>query len=139
MDPLADKILLVTAYVILASRGHLPSWLTVIVISRDFLILLGVLILSITRSEFTIKPSVLSKITTCLQLVTVFVALTRGHLDLLTKLDDYFYWLTAALTIASCLHYMRAWFTFVGGGVLGNSTGKEQGAAAKPGKFDDTA
>ena len=41
LDPLADKILLVAAFIALAARGFIPAWLTVVAISRDVLILLG--------------------------------------------------------------------------------------------------
>ena len=78
LDPLADKIVLVAAFIALSVRHLLPAWLTVLVISRDILILLGVLVLFINKHELNVKPSILSKITTCLQFVTVVIALLRG-------------------------------------------------------------
>lgn len=116
LDPLADKILLVAAFVALSVRGFLPAWLTVLAISRDVLILLGVLVLSLNRLEFNIRPSILSKITTCLQFITVIAVLSRDYL--LYPPDFYFYlfWLTALFTITSGLHYIHFWFRVIGEG-----------------------
>ncbi|MFH1243737.1 MAG: CDP-alcohol phosphatidyltransferase family protein [Pseudomonadota bacterium] len=118
LDPLADKILLVTAFVVLAARGFIPSWLTVVVISRDILILLGVLILFLNRQDFTIRPSILSKVTTCLQLGTVFMVLLRNYFPISSQLGIYLFWVTGLLTVSSGLHYMRYWFRTIGAGVL---------------------
>jgi cardiolipin synthase len=114
LDPLADKILLIAAFITLAIINRIPPWLTVIVISRDVLILLGALILFLNNSELTIKPSFLSKITTCLQLATVFIVLTKGHIEILMQFGEYVFWVTGILTISSGLHYMRYWFEMMG-------------------------
>jgi cardiolipin synthase len=126
LDPLADKILLISAFIMLSVKGYAfyPSWLTVIVISRDVLILLGVLILFLNSQDFTFKPSILSKTTTCLQLATVFVVLSTDlfstHLPALTlqRFSDCLFWATGLLTIVSGLHYMRHWFRMMGEGPI---------------------
>lgn len=120
LDPLADKILLVTAFVVLATMELVPPWLTVIVISRDILILLGVLILFLNGQDFTIKPSVWSKITTCLQLGSVFIVLSKDYLHLAPQFSIYLFWVTGILTVSSGLHYMRYWFQTIGAGTLGD-------------------
>ncbi|MEJ2586767.1 MAG: CDP-diacylglycerol--glycerol-3-phosphate 3-phosphatidyltransferase [Deltaproteobacteria bacterium] len=113
LDPMADKILLVAAFIILAVRQFIPGWLTVIVITRDVLILLGVVFLFLHNDEIRIQPSILSKINTCFQLGTVFVVLAKANLTVLSHLTPWIYWLTAILTIASGLAYIRAWFQMV--------------------------
>ncbi|MGD8687884.1 MAG: CDP-alcohol phosphatidyltransferase family protein, partial [Syntrophobacterales bacterium] len=60
LDPLADKLLLVTTYVLLAFQNLVPSWLTVIVLSRDILIVLGVFVLFMQDLPFEIKPTLAS-------------------------------------------------------------------------------
>jgi cardiolipin synthase len=50
LDPIADKLILLTSFIVLAVLGIIPSWLTVIVIARDVIILLGVLILQLTST-----------------------------------------------------------------------------------------
>ncbi len=114
LDPLADKILLVAAFVVLAVQGHIPSWLAVIVISRDVLILLGVLILFLSQENLQIRPSIFSKITTCLQLGAVFLVLAKNHFQLFSEYMLPIYWLTAIMTIISGLHYIRSWFQMMG-------------------------
>jgi cardiolipin synthase len=114
LDPLADKILLVAAFVVLAVQDHIPSWLAVIVITRDLLILLGVLILFLYRGHLKIRPSMLSKITTCLQLGAVFLVLIRNHFHLFSEYIFLIYWATGIMTIVSGLHYMRSWFLIIG-------------------------
>lgn len=118
LDPLADKILLVAGFIALAIREVVPPWLTVIVISRDVLILLGISILFLNRTDFTVRPSIWSKMTTCLQLLTVFVVLSRNHLPILSQFSAYIYWVTGLFTIISGLHYMRYWFGMIGEGSL---------------------
>jgi len=118
LDPLADKILLISAFVVLAVQGYLHSWLTVIVISRDVLILLGVLILFLNSQDFAFKPSVLSKTTTCFQLASVFVALSADYLPPLQRFSDYLFLATGLLTVVSGLHYMRHWFRIMGEGPI---------------------
>jgi len=120
LDPLADKILLIAAFVVLSVRGFVPPWLAVTVISRDMLILLGVLILFLNGSDFVIKPSFVSKVTTCLQLATVFAVISKNHVIFLGQIDLYLFWLTGILTIGSGLHYMRYWFRMMGEGPLSN-------------------
>ncbi|HBF42478.1 MAG TPA: CDP-diacylglycerol--glycerol-3-phosphate 3-phosphatidyltransferase [Desulfobacteraceae bacterium] len=118
LDPLADKILLVAAFITLSVMGLIPSWLTVVVISRDILILLGVLILFLNGTDFVIRPSIWSKVTTCLQLGTVFIVLSKDYSMLFRQINIYLYWITGLFTISSGLHYMRHWFRMIGEGVI---------------------
>ena len=121
LDPLADKFLLIAAFVVLAAGGFIPAWLTVTVITRDILILLGVLILFLTKQDIVIKPSILSKITTCLQLGTVFLVLAGNHFHLFFGIIPIIYIVTGILTISSGLHYMRSWFQMMGEGSPDNN------------------
>ncbi|OQX63417.1 MAG: CDP-diacylglycerol--glycerol-3-phosphate 3-phosphatidyltransferase [Deltaproteobacteria bacterium] len=114
LDPLADKILLNSAFVVLSVKGYVYPWVTVIVISRDVLILLGVLILYLHGQEFKLQPSVVSKTTTCLQLATVFVVLSKGYFPPFFPICDGLFWVTGGITIVSGLHYMYQWFRIMG-------------------------
>lgn len=109
LDPLADKILLSTSFIALAIFGLIPSWLAVIVISRDFIILLGIATLSMMSVTYEIQPVFVSKVTTILQIATVFFALlikantfAMERYDLIIILS----WLTALFTIISGLIYI---------------------------------
>jgi cardiolipin synthase len=108
LDPIADKLLLATSFVTLAILGIIPSWLTVIVMSRDFIILLGIAILSLMSVTFEIKPAFISKVTTVLQIATVFFALLYKVVthDLNYNWILTLFWLTASFTVASGLVYI---------------------------------
>ena len=117
LDPLADKIVLVAAFITLSAIDLLPAWLTVMVISRDVIILLGVFMLVMNKQDLSFSPSLLSKFTTCFQFFTIIVALSRGELTFMPMIDFYIYGLTALLTISSGLHYMHWWFRVMGEGI----------------------
>ncbi len=118
LDPLADKILLASAFVLLSAKGYMHPWLSVIVISRDVMISLGVLILFLNSQNITIRPSISSKITTCFQLGSVFVVLLLPHLPLPQKAMECLFWGTALLTVVSGLQYISRWFRMMGEGPL---------------------
>lgn len=121
LDPIADKLLLTTSFVTLAILGIIPSWLTVIVISRDFMILLGIAILTLMSITFEIKPALVGKVTTTLQIGTVFLVLLykafTNNLNYNFVLN-LFFWLTAALTVASGLVYIIRGIKIVNGNNL---------------------
>jgi len=83
----------------------IPEWLTVLVISRDIVILIGMVSLKIFDITVEIKPSIVSKLTTVSQLLTVFVVLLSPVQNGFGPLDLTLFWVTAALTVASGLHY----------------------------------
>ncbi len=115
LDPLADKLLIITAFVTLPIKRHtIPAWLSAIVISRDIFILLGVLILFLSSIRFEVRPSVISKITTCLQLITVISALLGEEITFFIRIGVYLHVLTGAVTVISGLHYMAFWFGLFG-------------------------
>ena len=126
LDPLADKILLVASFIVLSIRGFLPSWLTVMVISRDIMILLGVLVLFLSGLDIKIKPSILSKINTCLQFVTIVAVLSKDIFlnSIPYQFFLYTFYLTALFTISSGLHYMHYWFKVMGEGTNERKNGK---------------
>ena len=116
LDPLADKILLSTSFISLAIFGLIPSWLAVIVISRDFIILLGIMILSMMSVTYEIKPVFVSKVTTTLQIATVFFALLLKTFtyDIISyNWIIILSWLTALFTIISGLIYIIKGIKFI--------------------------
>ncbi len=106
LDPIADKLLLISAFISLAVPGILPGWLAVIVISRDVLILMGIAVLTVTGVGFQIHPSWISKCTTFAQIAVIFLTLLQLQLEDLLPLLEPLFWLTAGLTILSGLHYI---------------------------------
>ncbi len=107
LDPLADKLLLTSAFVSLAILKVVPGWLTVIVITRDVLIFLGIAMIAIMGKKIAIQPSLVSKCTTVVQLLTIFLILLDNQFAIREWVILWpFYWVTAFLTITSGLDYI---------------------------------
>ncbi|HPC86059.1 MAG TPA: CDP-alcohol phosphatidyltransferase family protein [Smithellaceae bacterium] len=108
LDPIADKLLLVTSFVMLAIIGLIPAWLAVVVISRDFIILLGIAIFSLMSIAYEIKPAIIGKITTAFQVATIFFALLNKALP--QNFGDFWvailFWATALFTFGSGVVYI---------------------------------
>jgi len=106
LDPAADKLLLSTAFVMLAIHRLLPGWLTVIVITRDLLILFGVGLFNIVNAKFEVRPSVLSKITTVAQVLCVCWVLVRVQVPSLPTIEWLLFWFAAGMTTVSGFQYI---------------------------------
>lgn len=110
LDPLADKILLISAYVMLAVLGHLPFWLVLAVVFRDLLIIGGYLLYTSMSGAVQMHPSRLSKFNTVMQIVLVIAIL--GHeaagLSYPILLDGLIY-AVLVTTVASGAHYLWIW------------------------------
>ena len=82
LDPLADKLLLVSGIVLLSFTNQflprLPIWLTATVLSRDLLILLGLVVIHVMGGKVIARPRVVGKIATVVQMTTVLWALLKG-------------------------------------------------------------
>jgi cardiolipin synthase len=106
LDPTADKLLLATAFITLAIKGLIPSWLTVIVMTRDVLILFGVALFNMMDKKFEARPSILSKITTVVQLATVCSVLVGFHVPKVTQVQWPLFWFAAVMTVVSGFQYI---------------------------------
>ena len=122
LDPLADKIVLISAFVALSFRDFLPSWLSVIVLSRDIMIMIGVILLSMNKVELYFKPSILSKLTTCFQFFTIIAVLAKDVFLISADIYLFLFIITALLTISSGLHYIHYWFRLMGEVSAGNNS-----------------
>lgn len=112
LDPIADKLLMGSAYLTLGLLGHIPLWLIILVIARDLLILLGVGFAKLMGRALHIKPFMVSKLNTALQICLVILVLADLAFALgLGRLLDLAYIATAATTIASALAYLYLWVT----------------------------
>jgi cardiolipin synthase (CMP-forming) len=106
LDPLADKLLLTSGFLSLSILHLVPSWLVILVVSRDIILLLGTAVAHLTNSPIDITPTFLGKGTTLLQLsyvlAVVFLTWQNLSVHMLTPL------LVAmvAFTLTSGLHYL---------------------------------
>ncbi|HEY7323115.1 MAG TPA: CDP-diacylglycerol--glycerol-3-phosphate 3-phosphatidyltransferase [Candidatus Binatia bacterium] len=109
LDPIADKLLVITAFIMLGLIGGIPEWLAVVVVSRDILILLGYGIIHFLVDErLPVKPSAIGKWSTMLQLLTLAVALVLLHNENLLdgRLWNILIAVTTIATVASGLQYL---------------------------------
>lgn len=106
LDPVADKVLLMSSYVCLGIIGIIPAWVAVVILSRDILIVIGIAILTLTEKKYRIRPSRISKCTTAFQLLTVVVALLATDTLRLQSLLSLLMWTTTILTTISGFHYI---------------------------------
>jgi cardiolipin synthase len=113
LDPVADKLLLVSAFVALAILEVVPSWVAVIVIARDVIIFLGIAIFALTEKKYEVRPTIVSKCTTLAQILLVILALCDPTRVKLTMLDPIVLWAAAILTILSGLHYIYIGMTIL--------------------------
>lgn len=106
LDPIADKLLLTSAFVALAILKIIPSWLAVIVITRDVIISLGFFLLFLLDRRPEIKPTTFSKINTVIQVLTIAIALYSKIEASFSSLLVALIWAAAGTTVLSGLHYI---------------------------------
>lgn len=129
LDPLADKLLIASIYIALGVLGSLPSWLVIAVVSRDILIVLGVLLAWLIGHPLRIAPAWISKLNTVFQIVLAATVLADLGFDLgLDTLRLMLVWATGALTLVSLATYLQTW--------LRHMTGYESGGAGGPPALD---
>jgi cardiolipin synthase (CMP-forming) len=110
IDPLADKSLLVSIYVSLAVVGAIPSWLAIVVVSRDAMIVAAVLLSWVMSRPVEIRPLLISKLNTVAQIGFAAFALAANAYGIeLAGLEDVVMLTVAALTVASAGAYLGGW------------------------------
>jgi len=115
LDPLADKFLVAAMYLVFTLQGLIPTWLVVLILGRDVLILLAVGAYRGIFGDLTVNPSLLSKANTAVQILVVLLLMVSqmpiGPLgaDLLTQLQNLGFPLLTLLCIASGSHYLLVW------------------------------
>jgi cardiolipin synthase len=106
LDPIADKLLLFAGFISLAIIEVIPSWLVVIVITRDVIILMGFLVMFLIGYHPKINPSLLSKTTTTSQIVTILSVLIAWYFPAFRHLSMVAVYGTAVITILSGIQYV---------------------------------
>ena len=110
LDPMADKLLLITTFIVLTLpaiplTNHLPLWLTVVVISRDVVILAVVAIVNLAIGPRTFRPSMLGKATTAVFILTSVAIMFFNYRRETSLVVDIGIWTSLALTIVSAGDY----------------------------------
>jgi cardiolipin synthase len=111
LDPMADKLLLVSTFIVLSIPGlglanTLPIWLTVCMISRDIVIVLTVIIVNLAIGRRTFMPSIFGKIATALYMLTAVSAMFFNYRRYHSSVVDVLVYSSLAITIVSSLDYI---------------------------------
>jgi cardiolipin synthase len=111
LDPMADKLLLVTTFIVLTLPGlglinRLPVWLTVLIISRDVIIVLTVAIISLAVGPREFRPSIFGKIATATYVCTCVLVLYFNYLERTSVMVQVSVYASLAITLISGFHYI---------------------------------
>ena len=131
LDPMADKLLLVSAYVLLSIPGthdgvQIPLWVTVLVFARDLLIVVVALVLHLTMGIARFPPTWLSKLNTIAQVLTVLLVLVSAEWQIFNVPAEWATIVVGLLTLASGVDYV---FRAHGMVTAANSVGARQGSS----------
>ncbi len=113
-DPVADKLLIVSAFLTLAALGMLPLWLVIIVVSRDVILVLGSIVIAVMGQEFKAMPSLIGKATTALQFAVVVLSLLMKNYEWEAELAPGLYGAAALFTLFSGVQYIARGVKIVG-------------------------
>lgn len=108
LDPLADKLLLVSSFLILTWVGVIPPWLMILVLTRDVVILTGYLAIYFVSTPIEVNPTPISKLNTFLEMVTIgfaLVSLARPDMPM-ARVNLCTWYLTGTTIAISGVHYV---------------------------------
>jgi cardiolipin synthase (CMP-forming) len=107
LDPIADKLLLSSSFVILAFEKKVAWWLTIIVLSRDILILIVAAVIILISGYRPFPPSIFGKLTTMFQIILVFTVVLGAAYPaaFLEQVNRGLIYIVAALSVFSGFHY----------------------------------
>ncbi len=127
LDPIADKLLLVSIYVVLSVMNEIPIWVTIMVVSRDVMIVGGVVLSWMVGRPVAMAPRLVSKINTLAQIL--LAALVLGDLAFRLEIDVIRFalvYIVGISTIVSTADYIVGWVRHMAGaqGIVGASGGR---------------
>ncbi|GBE06157.1 MAG TPA: CDP-alcohol phosphatidyltransferase family protein [Nitrospirae bacterium] len=106
LDPVADKFLILTSFIIMSMYGMIPKWLTIIVISRDLIVVTGCLIIYFVTHDLKIEPTILGKTAIALESVLIGLVLLSVNLSGQTFGQIWFLLTVAIVTAVSGVQYV---------------------------------
>lgn len=109
LDPLADKLMLISTFVALFLIDEVPLFLFLAVVFRDAVIVLGAFAYEMVTRQLKMEPSMISKVTTFMQIVYIVTLLFHMAYPLADLWVQVMVWSTFAVTCISGIHYMLVW------------------------------
>ncbi len=115
LDPLADKLLLMSAIITLSVLGFIPIWAVIVVVSRDAILLAGTVIANLSETDINISPTAMGKGTTFAQVCYVIAIMLQVTGQVSASLVEPFLWVMVILTVGSGVHYLWRGIQYVNG------------------------
>lgn len=109
LDPMGDKLMMLTAYLLLGWDGLLAWWLVSLVLFRDIIIVLGTLLYRKFIGEAKLKPLFISKLNTVFQILLVLIAMLSQVINLNPLIVESILWLVVVTTLMSGYAYIDVW------------------------------
>jgi cardiolipin synthase (CMP-forming) len=111
LDPMADKLLIVATVSVLTLPGlglvnKLPVWLTILIITRDLLIVLTVAVINLAIGRREFRPSIYGKIATATYIMTCVTIMYFNYLQRTSPIVTFGIYMSAAITLISGFHYV---------------------------------
>jgi cardiolipin synthase (CMP-forming) len=110
LDPLADKFLLVSSFILFSIYGWIPKWFAVVVISRDLIVVIGWFLLYMVTNTSKVEPVLLGKVAIAFQLLILAYVLLSINFAYLPSVHNTFFILSAFITGISGLQYIHKGF-----------------------------
>jgi cardiolipin synthase len=106
LDPVADKFFLITSFILMTNYELIPKWVTIIVISKDLIVVTGCIILYFVTHKLRIEPNILGKFASASQFILIGLVLLSRNIKGGIPVHMSFFTVVAVLTAASGLHYV---------------------------------
>ncbi len=106
LDPLADKLLLMSAIITLSVLDFIPIWAVIVVVSRDAILLAGTVIANLSETNINISPTAMGKGTTFAQVCYVIAIMLQVTGQVPVSFVEPFLWVMVILTVGSGVHYL---------------------------------
>lgn len=106
LDPVADKFFLITSFILMSIYGFIPKWLTIIVISKDLIIVTGSIIVYFVTQNLRVEPSTLGKSASACQFILIGLVLLLCNINRGLAVPVSLFVIVAVITAVSGLHYI---------------------------------
>lgn len=109
LDPIADKLMLLSTFIAFAALGWVPWWLAAIIIARDVILLVGALYYHLSTRQLKMEPLAISKINTCAQIILAVCLIYAQVGTLHTQILNALMTMVVCTTVASGTQYVMEW------------------------------
>lgn len=109
LDPLADKILLTSGFITLTINGLLPLWITLMVVTRDLVIIAGAVVFQVLTGSLKMDPLAISKTNTLMQIILIIAVMVNVTFPLGSFVIQLLFIIVTLTTILSGGFYIVLW------------------------------